>query len=291
MISVANLGSFDFEPVIEIPENPFDAARVYLSVMAYPERGAGQPDGLGVPFGEALWEYVVWDGRRAKGLRWIRDKFDDPQLQPPRKRDFEGALNRGLLRLERRVAAFDIVANQMVNGLINAGVKAHRLAAAGRQEEAYLIQPGAKFAPIRPELWEAATPSARRIVLRNFDRWSDRFALNKTGRPADPGQKAKDIVRRGFLQSRPVLHMAHGLNRICGEVGTTLEGWDDYDWLLVLLWNPEAWIWQAIEHAMTWRLLSRLRQMPQLAPEQMIELVLPKGREITPPAWIEAVSR
>jgi hypothetical protein len=288
---VAGSGPIDFDPVIEIPDHPFDAARVYLGVLAYPERGAGQLDGLGVPFGEALWQYVVWNGRQAKGLRWIRDKFGDPNLKPPRKRDFEGALNRGMRRIERRIAAFDVIGNQMVNGFLNAGVRAHRLAAEGRRDEAFLIRPGAKFAPIRPELWEEATPSARRIVRRNLGRWSERFALNDTGPPADPSQKAKDIIRRGFLQSRPVLHMAHGLNRICAEVGPTLEGWDDWDWLLVLLWNPDAWVWEAIRHATIWRLLSGLRQMPQLAPEQMIELVPPKVREITPPAWIQAVGR
>ncbi len=280
----------DFEPVVDIPTNPFDAARVYLAVLAYPERGAGQLGGLGISFGAALWQYVVWNARKAKGLRWVREKFRDPQLQPPRKRDFEGALNRGLRRIERRVAAFDIVGNQMLNGFLNAGLKASRLTAAGKRDEAYVIQPGAKFAPIRLELWEEATPSARQIVRRNLDRWSDRFALNDTGRPADPEQKEKDIIRRGFLQSRPVLHMAHGLNRILDEIGPTLQGWDDWDWLLVLLWNPDAWVWQAIENAITWRLLSRFPQMPKLAPEQMIELVPPKEREIMPPAWIKAAS-
>lgn len=57
-----------FEPIVEIPDNPFNAARIYLSVMAYPEQGAGQPGGLGVPFAEALWQYVIWDRRRAKGF-------------------------------------------------------------------------------------------------------------------------------------------------------------------------------------------------------------------------------
>ena len=260
-------------------------------MLAYPEHGAGQPGGLGVPFGAALWQYVVWNGRKAKGLRWVRERFGNPALQPPRKRDFEGALNRGLRRVERRLAAFDVVGNQMVNGLINAGLHASRLARAGRADEAYLLQPGAKFAPIRPELLSAATPSPRGIVRRDLPRWSERFGLNETGKPADSMQKEKDIIRRGFLQSRPVLHMAHGLEQIVAEVGPTLTGWDDWDWLLVLLWNSDAWVWQAIEHAVVWRQLARFHYFPQLAPEQMIELIPPKGREITPPAWIEMASR
>lgn len=280
-----------FEPIVEFPDNALNAARVYLAVMAYPEMGAGQPDGLGVPFGSALWQYVVWDGRRAKGLRWLRERFGDPELRPPRKRDFEGTLHRGLRRIERRVAAFDIVGNQMITGLLNVHRKAAQFAAAGREQEVYVIQPGAKFAPIRPEFWEKATPSPRAVVRRNLPRWSERFGLNETGASADPKQKEKDLIRRGYLQSRPVLHMVHGLNRICDEIGPTLEGWGERDWLLVLLWNPDAWIWQAIEHAVVWRLLSHLHQMPKLAPEHLVDLVPPKGHEIMPPAWLAAVVR
>ena len=91
---------FDFEPELPFPDNPFNAARLFMAVMAYPERGAGQPpDGLGVRFTEALWNYHVWSGRRAKGLRYIREKFSDPNFQPPVHRDFVGTLERGTRRM------------------------------------------------------------------------------------------------------------------------------------------------------------------------------------------------
>ena len=186
--------AIDFERTVEIPANPFDAARVYLAVLAYPERGAGLSGGLGVPFAEALWQYVVWDRRRAKGLRDVRCLLADPTFMPPRRRDFEGALNRGRNRLQRRIAAFDIVGNRMINGFLNAGLEARRLAAADRADEAFERAPGSTYAPIKQEVWDRNTPTARRIVHRDLDRWSERFGLNETGRPADAVQKGKDLI-------------------------------------------------------------------------------------------------
>lgn len=101
---------------------------------------------------------------------------------------------------------------------------------------------------------------------------AEKFGLNLTGRSADDAQKTKDLVRRAWLQSRPVLHMAHGFNHIVDEVGPTLDGWEDWDWMLVLLWNPEAWVWRAIETAETWRQRSQFHFTPELAPDQMIAL-------------------
>jgi|SRR5690242_8878408 len=267
----------DFEPAIPFPDNPFNAARVFLGALAYPERGAGQPGGLGAVFGEALWNYLVWNGRKAKGLRYVREKFGDPGFRPPAKRDFEGALDRGWRRLRRRSAAYSLVGTQMVNGLFAVRREAAELAAQGRQDEAFEARPGAKFSPVRPELWERNTPSARRIVGSDVSRWAKSFGLNVTGAPADRDQKVKDLVRRAYLQSRPVLHMAHAINHVVTEIGPTLDGWGDWDWLLVLLWNPEAWVWDAIDNAETWRCLSKFHFTPDLSPDQMISLISPKS--------------
>lgn len=163
--------AFDFEPEIVFPENPFDAARVYLGVLAYPERDAGQPGGAGVGFSIAMWNYVVWNGRQAKGLRYIREKFDDPQFQPPLKRAFEGALNRGWRRLRRRSAAYDLIGTQMLNGFFNASREARKLTEQGRHEEVYQLPIGAKINPFRPELWMRGTPSTRAVVSSDVHRW------------------------------------------------------------------------------------------------------------------------
>ena len=281
----------DFEPEIVFPDNPFDAARVYLGAMAYPERGAGQPGGLGIAFTEAIWNYVVWNARQAKGLRYVRDRFGDPAFAPPAKRDFEGALNRGWRRLRRRSAAYGMIGTQMINGFFAATAEASRLEVAGRHDEAYQLPKGAKVNPVRPELWIRTMRSARHYVSGDVDRWAKKFGLNVTGKAADDDQKAKDLVRRAWVQSRPVLHMAHGFNCIVTDIGPTLEGWDDWDWLLVLMWHPDKWVWQAIETAETWRRLSQYHFTPELAPDQMIALSARKIGEIMPPAMGAPASR
>lgn len=273
----------DFEPEIQFPENAFDAARVFLGAMAYPERGAGQPGGLGAPFTAALWNYVIWNGRQARGLRYVREKFADPSFKPPAKRDFEGTLHRGLRRLRRRSTAYSLVGTQMINGFFAVMADSARLTRAGRRAEAFVTSASAKFEPCRPELWMRNTRSPRQTITNDVDRWAKRFGLNSTGKAADSSQKTKDLVRRAYLQSRPVLHMMHALNDVCTEIGPKLDGWDNWDWLLVLLWNPEAWVWEAIKTASTWRETSRFHFTPDLAPNHMIDLILPKKMQDNAP--------
>ncbi len=207
----------------------------------------------------------MWNGRKAKGLGYVRDRFGDAAFKPPAKRDFEGAYMRGWRRLRRRAAAYSLIGTQLVNGFFAAGSDAARLAAAGGAGDAYHFEAGATIALLRPELWVRNTPSPRRIVSRDLKRWEKAFGLNVTGDPADAEQKVRDLVRRAFFQSRPVLHMAHGLNQAVTEIGPTLDGWEVWDPLLVLLWNPGAWVWQAVENARTWRMLSAHHLTPHLA--------------------------
>lgn len=270
--------AIDFEPTIHFPMDPTDAARVYLGALAYPERGAGQPGGLGISFGHALGQYVLWDRRRARGLRDLRALLKDPKFQPPRRRDFEGALNRGRRRLRRRVAAFDIVGNRTINGFINAWLQANRLASQGRSAEAFEVQQEGSYGRILPDITQRNTPSARKIVHRDIERWSDRFDLTTTGHPADEAQKGKDLLRRGYVQSEPVLHMAHGLNQVVADIAHPFDGWDKTDWLLCLIWNADAWVWTAIEMAERWRLSSQHLPAMNLTPDRMIHLVSPKAR-------------
>lgn len=272
-------GIGSFEPEVSFPDNPFNAARLFLAVMAYPELGAGQPDQRGCEFTGALWSYVVWDARKARGLRYVREKFRDPQLRPPAKRDFDGALERGRRRLHRRGVAYDLMGTQLINGLFAVRREAAALLAAGRREEAFVTHPGAKYEPIRPSLWERHTPSARAVVNSNLDRWAQGFQLNETGRPADRPQKSKDLVRRAYLQSCPVLHMAHALNHVLTEQGPTFDGWEEADSLLILLWNAETWIDGAIEDARRWREGADHRMVPSPRTSEMIDLIPRKCAE------------
>ncbi|MFA6123979.1 MAG: hypothetical protein WCS75_04185 [Sphingomonas sp.] len=277
--------SIEFEPLVEFPEDPFDAARIYLSVMAYPELGAGQPGGLGVPFIAALWQYAVWDIRKARGLAALREKFRDQTFESPRKRDFEGALNRGIARLERRSAAYTIIGNQLVNGMLNGILRAQELVRDGRDIEAFVRPLGDdRPNPIRSQIIADETPSPRKIVQRDLPAWSKRLGLNTTGASADPSRKAKDLIRRGFIESRPVLHLAHGLNMILADDQDKLHGWGEQHWLLILLWNCDAWVWKALDLAIAWREVSRFSDYGLPSTEQMIELVKPKKCGIMHPA-------
>lgn len=121
-------------------------------------------------------------------------------------------------------------------------------------------------------------PSLKSIISGNVNRWATRFGLNKTGHAADLDRKAKDLLRRAYLQSRPVLHMAHALEQAVKEFGPAMPGIGEGDNLLVMLINCERWIWQAIECAERWRSISGLHVLPGTAPEQMVALSMSPKR-------------
>jgi len=100
----------DFELELEFPDNPFNAARVFLGAMAYPERGVGQPGWLRVPFTATLWNYLIWNGRPTQGLRYLSDELGDPKLKPPVRRGFEGTLERGQLNGYRPTLSNSMIA-------------------------------------------------------------------------------------------------------------------------------------------------------------------------------------
>lgn len=274
-MSEVRLFDTDFEPEIILPDNPLDAARTFLGVLAYPERNAGQPGQLGSEFTAALWNYLVWNGRKEKGLQWIREKFGDEAFRPPQKREFEGALNRGFRRIKRRAVANALLGTQFIRGFFEVGRQVSRLVAEGRADEAY-VNPGAAVSSIHPTLWEENIPSVRSIIRSNLASWSNRFELNKTGVSASEEQRITDIYRRAYLPSRPVLHMAFAFDQVLSDIGPTLDGWDDWDYMLVLLWHPEKWIWQAIENANSWQAASKFHFTPDLEPGHMVILRLPE---------------
>lgn len=281
---MAERGAIKFEPIVEFPDNPFDAACIYLGVMAYPELGAGQQGSQGARFTLALRNYVIWNHRYVRGLPALRKLLGNPRFKVSPQRSFERQVERGRRRILRRCAAFDIVGNQLINGFLNGMLDARRAAAAGRIGDAYDSDTASGRGAIRPEVIARATPSARRIIRRDIKHWSGRLGLNETGCAADLVQKERDLVSRGFLQSRPVLHLAHGLNKTLSKTEKTLEGWDKADWLLLLLWNAEHWVWQAIDDAVSWRLVAQWVPSGGLSPAQMIELIPPKKCKKLPAA-------
>lgn len=124
---MAERGAIEFEPKVEFPDSAFDAARMYLALMAYPAKGEGLPGERGCRLTEAFWEYYMWNWRRVRGLREVRGALGQPHFNTPRQRQFEGAIDRGRRRIMRRIGAYTIVGNQMVNGMLNANQIAFRM--------------------------------------------------------------------------------------------------------------------------------------------------------------------
>lgn len=198
---------FDFEPEVEIPHHPYQAAIVFLAVMAYPERGAGQPGAAGSQFAGSLVDYMRWAARKEKGLLQLRREFGNPLFQPPQWAQFRGKMNRGLKRIERRAVCYSLLGTRMINAFFELGAIGAKATAEGKREEVYHITPGGRIGVVRPEVWERAFHSARQTVSRDIDSWAERLGLNYTGSAADPQQKAKDLERRAISQSLPVLHI------------------------------------------------------------------------------------
>lgn len=264
--------TFDFEPVVEIPDHPFEAAIVFLAVMAYPERGAGQIGAPGSEFAGSLVSYMHWQARRHKGLAQFRREMNDPKYAPPQWAGFKGKMNRGLRRLRRRSACYSLHGTRMVNGFFAVRAVCSEAVAEGKGAEVYDMAPNGKFGVAKQEVWKRAIRSARATVSRDVDRWTKSFGLNVPIKAADDNQKAKDLVRRAVRQSLPVLHMAHAFELACGDTGPTLGGWGRRDPALALLMNSEKWIEQAIATAERWRIMSGHSMMPDVNPDSMVRL-------------------
>lgn len=270
--------SFDFEPEVEIPEHPFQAAIVYLGVMAYPARGAGELGAAGSEFAGSLSAYMRWAARKHKGLAQLRHEFGNSNFQPPQWAQFRGKLNRGLKRIKRRAVCYSLHGTRMVNAFFAVRAMGARAIAEGRAEDVYEMAPDGRIGVARPEIWEQAFRSARRTIAQNIDGWAERLGLNLTGSAADPEQKAKDLERRAIAESLPVLHMTFAFDQACQKVGPTIGGWGKRDPALALLMNAEKWIDAAVEEAECWRLASRVPMIPDVTPDTMIKLTREKSR-------------
>lgn len=259
-----------FESEVIFPDDPYAAACMYFGVMAYPEVGAGLEGGAGSEFANALCKYQLWATKRAKGQSFLRHTLRNSQYKAPKRREFEGLLEKGRRRIFRRMAAFDIVGTQLVSGFFALGTMASQAIRDGRGEEVFHVVSDGTFGPARLDAWAKATPSPQQLIRRNPDRWATKFALNTTGKSADVRQKAKDLNRRAFETSIPVLHMAHGLNEAAVSAGPKINGWGERDPLLALLMNAELWIWDAIDAAEKWRTISHLTPLTYLQPDRMV---------------------
>lgn len=231
------MSSGDFELEVTFPENPLDIARMYFAVMAYPERGAGRAGGAGSEFASALVEFAAWAYRKEYGLRaTARDISFLNGDNPPQWRDFEGALERGLRRIERRWVVLMMYNRRMLSGVGRSG------------DQRYTISSVA-----------AATPKWGEILNRDVHGWAKRASLNQTGigTPDDTAFKAKDFKRRTIRPSLPVLHLAHGLYSVMPKA-QKFPGWGQIHPLLALYISPDLWVYDALAAADNFRLLSAI---------------------------------
>jgi hypothetical protein len=174
--------TFDFEPEVELPDQPYEAAIVFLAVMAYPERGAGQLGAPGSDFAGALVSYMRWQARHHKGLAQFRREMNDPDYAPPQWAEFRGKMNRGLKRLRRRAACYSLHGTRVINGFFALSAICSEALAEGRRDEVYDMAPNGKFGIAKPEIWARAIRSARGTVARDVDRWAKSFGLNVTNK-------------------------------------------------------------------------------------------------------------
>ena len=112
------MNSKSFEPKIIFPDDPFEAAVMFLAVMAYPERGAGAVGKPGSAFASALVKYCLWYCSKARGLRYMRQARNEPTFVAPKKREFQGALERGMRRIARRDTAYGLFGMQILHGFV-----------------------------------------------------------------------------------------------------------------------------------------------------------------------------
>lgn len=266
-----------FEPEIIFPSDSYEAAFVFFGVMAYPELGTGGEGGAGSHYATALSQFCFWATSKAKGLSYIRSERKNPRFVAPQKRQFQGIIDRGRRRIDRRIAAFELFATQLVRGFFRSCAIGQQALREGRTEEAFHMHPNGGPSPLRLEIMKRGLPSVGQVLASDLEGWSDRFGLNLTGPAADPIQKVKDLKSRAFEPSIPVLHMVHAYNECARKVGPTIGGWEERDHMYAMLLNAELWIWDALEIAERWRNFWHFPNEMSFSPDMMIELTRDDG--------------
>lgn len=262
-----------FETEIVFPSDPFEAAIIYFAVMAYPEEGAGQLGQHGSHFADSLVKLTLWSARRGRGLAWLRAQKGVSDCVAPKKREFRGTFERGMRRINRRIAAYELLGTQLVRTFFAASRLGAQAMRDGVPERAYHMNPNGGPSPMREELWSKAAPTPRQLIVGSEPHWSERFGIHETGPAADITQKSRDVYRRGFIPSLPVLHLVHGLNLSMEKHGSAIDGWKDREPLTAMLLNFPLWIDEAIGCAEEWRTTSKFLGAFNLAPDKMIRLV------------------
>lgn len=272
--AVNNRESADFEPEVLFPSHPYEAAFVFFALMAYPAIGAGQEGREGSLYATALANFAFWKTSKVKGLRYLREQRNDPDFVAPHKRSFEGLINRGHARLERRLAAYDLYGTILLQGFFQSRAAGRQALREGRAEEAFHMHPAGGPSPLRKEIVDRTMPAPGSVIRNNLGYWSNRLGLNMTGPSADPSERIKYLREHGFGASIPVLHMAHAFEECCREFGPSICGWEHRNPVEAMLMNADIWIWDALKIAEEWRTIPHSLMGLGIAPDMMVKLMV-----------------
>lgn len=99
-----------YEAEVALPANPYGAAAMYLSALAYPDKGAGQPGGAGLAFSAALLGYLRFLYRKKHGLAAMRAAG----METVEFREVQGRLDRGLARVNQRMFVRELEAFRLL---------------------------------------------------------------------------------------------------------------------------------------------------------------------------------
>lgn len=263
-----------FIPEVEFPSDPFEATFIYFALMAYPEFGAGERGKAGAKFADALASYSLFKARQTYDLGWLRKERQDATFCPPQKRQFERALLHGRQRIEQRFAAYDLYGEQMLQGLFQAMAVGTQSIKNGRPEDVYHMNPTGGPSPMRAEVIRASTPGMRKLLSQSANYWASRLGLNEPGRLGESqiAEKAKNLRRRAFVPSIPVLHMVHAFNECSRKFGPRIDSWEERDPVEAMLFNGSLWIGEAIVEAEKWRIKRHPSIGLSLKPDMMVRL-------------------
>ena len=205
-----------FEPFADFAGAPHDMSRLYLSIMAFPERGAGIPSGEGAQFFESFHDFYLWS---------VSKNYGKPSLKGqivPTKRQVELKLGRGIARIKRRISIYDYYTS-----------KVYRENIEGRSV------PLSKIDEV----------TLNRLIFRtqvNFGK-SDLYYRE------DKDDALRDFRKRVYNPSIHVLPLVHGIYQHFIKYHYKYKPRNFLVLLMLMYHESDTWIYDAIERSIDFR--------------------------------------
>ncbi|WP_312689800.1 hypothetical protein [Brevundimonas nasdae] len=259
-----------YEPFVDFADNrPFDKARLFFAVLAYPELNAGtDPEGAGQRFTAALLDYYTWALRQQYGLAALRLRG----LSTRPQEDWARTLRRGGLRIRRRLQAQRFWAKRGV-----------------------WISDHSTISPYLLETFNKQRLSIRSAMLRDIEHWHQALRLDRH-RPNTNSDQENLIsqIHYALNESKPVFHMAWQLQERSWKQALVddrrIPAAEKLSWRQAFLRSPE-WIEDAIHGAEIWRRAQNSLRPNDLSAEDMIELRQQFSGELPPTAPVSQATK